>query len=155
MASLEETTTTITTGRRARNPVSYAYPDSDDDEEKSPTSSTNNNSDGDDNSISNANEDSTERVKLPTIHDWRHWRNKGSDPEQSGFQSVDGDKIFYTCRWRGGRYLDGWAEDAMRKAERSLVSKQDDQHSITQEFDDFGRSGRITQVPYREFFVLL
>ena len=142
---------TTTTGRRARNPVSYAYSDSEDEEsvDESPVSAAKNADDFPDYSNTNG-------VLKPTIHNWQHWRNKGTDPEQSGFKSVDGGKLFETCRWRGGRYLDGFAEDAIENGERSLLSKQDDQHSITLDFEHnrgrrsllYGR--HITQIPYRK-----
>ena len=140
MASSEDTTTT---GRRARNPVSYTYPDSDDEEEVESPTSTTESSDG------NANDDAP---KKPTVHRHLYWRNKPArmptDPEQhNGFQSVDGDNVFYR-RYGGSRCVHPWAAEAMERAERLLVAKQD-QHSITL---NFGSRGVVTQVPYREFY---
>ena len=146
MASSE----TTTTGRRARNPVSYTYPDSDDEEEvaaeESPIlAAKSNDADSNDNSDDESNNNAEPRRVRPTVHGSWHWSKKPHDE----FQSVDGDKIIWTSRWGSSRYMDCRASAAMERAEKSLVAKQD-QHSITLDFEP---RGVVTQTPYREFLL--
>ena len=97
------------------------------------------------------------RVK-PTVHQRYHWDKKtGEHATLDSFESVDGEKIFWASRWNsnGRRCLTYWAGGALITASRSLVNaKQDDEHCITLE-RTFSRETKLSQVPYREFFVLL
>ena len=85
----------------------------------------------------------------PTVHGRRHWYTKPTNE----FQSVDGDKIFETNRWNGGRReLAYCAAGAMEKTQRTLVAKQDDEHSIELEPKiSLEAERKMTQVPYRKY----
>ena len=132
MAPLEDTNVV---SRRARNPVSYAYPDSDDEEEKVSQETDANNA---------------VRVR-PTIHNWDHWSSKSTVENLAEFQSVDGERGLRTCGsyWSERRFLHWTVVDALRVAEKSLVAKQDDVHSIELE-SELSRESKLTQVPYRK-----
>ena len=67
----------------------------------------------------------------------------------SSFQTVDGDKIFYTNYWHGGRVALHWkVKGVLTKVQRALVSKQR-KRTITLERVFSGRP-TLSQVPYRE-----
>ena len=72
----------------------------------------------------------TRRAK-PTVRNRWQWRTKDfNDDTQNSFQSVDGDKIF--CTWSdGSRHLDWDAAGTLSKGMKSLVAKQDVEHSVT------------------------
>ena len=136
MSSLEDNTAA---GRRARNPVSYKYPDSDDEEEK----------------VEEGEEeiDANNDVRVrPTIHNWDHWSDKSTVESLAEFQSVDGERGLRTCGsdyWTDRRWLHWVVVDALRSAEKSLVDKQDDVLSVELE-QEFSRESKLTQVPYRK-----
>ena len=65
----------------------------------------------------------------------------------SPFQSIDEDKIFRTS-WSGHKFLCWDAERAVIRGERALESKQKKRTIKLERV--FGRSSRLTQVPYRE-----
>ena len=71
----------------------------------------------------------------------------------SPFQSVDGDKIFCIYSWNNERTSLSWdAQATLRQAERALESKQ---RKFTIKLERvFGRSLKLTQVPYRELTIL-
>ena len=146
MASSE----TTTTGRRARNPVSYTYPDSDDEEvevEDTRPAEAANDSDSNENSDDESNNNAEPRRVRPAVHEYWHWHNKENLDE---FQSVD-DKLI-RFRW-GRRGLDWRAGSAIIDGERSLLNKQD-QNCVELE-PQFGKevAARISQVPYRKFIL--
>ena len=84
----------------------------------------------------------------PILRDRYEWGNKSSDADQrSLFQSIDGDnKLFRTV-------LSWEARGVLVKGQKSLVSKQR-KRSITLE-RIFGRSSKLSQVPYRKLVYLL
>ena len=93
----------------------------------------------------------------PILRDIYECCNKSSDADQrSLFQSIDGDdKIFETINsWHKVRTSLSWeARGVLVKGQKSLVSKQR-KRSITLA-RIFGRSSKLSQVPYRKLVYLL
>ena len=81
-----------------------------------------------------------------------------NDEDLSTFKTVDGDKIFRTA-WNGRKFLSWDAQSVLKRAERALESKQKKRTIKLERV--FGRSLKLTQVPYRElttslhYFIIL
>ena len=99
------------------------------------------------------NSDSNNNRQRPIVHRRWHWTGKAlsTSEDKKQFQSVDGEKIFRTASWDGGRSrLDYRIAGTLTRAEKSLVAKQDDEHSVTLE-PKLNREKKMTQIPYRKF----
>ena len=90
------------------------------------------------------NSEGGDKLVKPSIKRRWHWKSD----DESAYQSVDGDKLFWTS-WNGRRELRWDARGALGKGQKSLLAKQE-KNCITLK-TKFGRSNRLTQVPYRKF----
>jgi Ran GTPase-activating protein (RanGAP) involved in mRNA processing and transport len=72
------------------------------------------------------------------------------DIDESAYQTVDGsNRLFRISRWGNGERVLHWdTDDALTKAQRALLAKQE-KSCITVDAQ-FGRGNRLTQVPYHE-----
>jgi hypothetical protein len=93
--------------------------------------------------VENSGEGGDKREK-PSIKRRWHWKSD----DESAYQSVDGDKLFWTS-WNGRRELSWDAKGALGKGQKSLLAEQEE--SCITLNTRFGRSSRLTQVPYRKF----
>jgi hypothetical protein len=90
-------------------------------------------------------------MTFPTIIKRWEWTSSSVRAVES-FSSVDGDNIFYTNYWNGyRRSLSYDAGQSLENAQRSLVARQDDKHSLTLEY----YPKYLSQVPYRKFHCVL
>ncbi len=88
-------------------------------------------------------EEGDKRVK-PFIKRRGHWKSD----DESAYKSVDG-RLFRTS-WYGQRRFLSWdAKGALGKGQKALLAEQE-KSCITLN-TRFGRSSRLTQVPYRKF----
>ncbi|KAK1736409.1 leucine-rich repeat protein [Skeletonema marinoi] len=76
-------------------------------------------------------------------------RERESTFDRSEFQSVDGDKVFHYNNWVHRHELTYGARSTFERAQRALVAKQQDQHSIKLKCK-FSIESKLTQVPYHE-----
>jgi len=76
-------------------------------------------------------------------------RERDSSFDRSEFQSVDGDKVFHYNHWVQRHELTYGARSTFERAQRALVAKQQDQHSV-QLACKFSIESKLTQVPYRK-----
>ena len=76
-------------------------------------------------------------------------RERESTFDRSEFQSVDGDKVFHYNNWVHRHELTYGARSTFERAQRALVAKQQDQHSIKLKCK-FSIESKLTQVPYRK-----
>ncbi|KAL7543714.1 hypothetical protein ACHAXR_013533 [Thalassiosira sp. AJA248-18] len=89
--------------------------------------------------------ESNRKVK-PVVHSRSHWYNK---EDQNEFQTVDGcEKLFGRRYWDHRRCIHYKAMAVLRKAEKSLVSEQDDQQVVRLDYDFNSRYQKYSQVPY-------
>jgi hypothetical protein len=91
------------------------------------------------------NSEGGDKREKPSIK--RRWDWKSDD--ESAYQSVDGNKLFSTCYWDRTPSLSWDARAALRKGQKALLAEQE-KRCITLN-TQFGRSNRLTQVPYRKF----
>ena len=88
----------------------------------------------------------------PAVRNRYFWYNV---TDQSSFKTVDGvDKLFHTPYYRGGRTVLHWnTRGVLSSGQRALVSKQKKRTIKLERV--FGRSLKLTQVPYRELTAIL
>ena len=91
------------------------------------------------------NSEGGDKLVKPSIKRRWHWKSD----DESAYQSVDGDKLFTTTYYSRTRSLSWDARGALGKGQKSLLAKQE-KNCITLD-TKFGRSNRLTQVPYRKF----
>ena len=113
------------------------YASSDDEDLQSDAASSD-----DDDEFIDSEGDTRVRPGVRQRHEWGSF-------DLSSFQTVDGDKIFYTDHWYGRRVSLYWkVKGVLTKAMYALVRKQR-KRTITLE-GVIGRRSRLTQVPYRK-----
>ena len=111
----------------------------------------------DDSNDNDGNTNPTTRTKPSRDHD-----SYSGQLAKTSFQTVDGDKIFYsygsydpsTESYIQRHYLKWWAERDMVRAEEELLEDQEE-HSIVLDRCSFSQESTMTQIPWREFVVIV